>query len=71
MLTCLDGPTGCSGPVEFRLTPDRDDFKAFPRCEAHFNLRLIQASRTLDLLSPAPAAWFDQSYAGERWNEDD
>lgn len=70
-LECLDGPKGCAGPVEFRTTPDRDDFRAFPRCEAHFEKRLKEAERTLELLSDVPPRWFDPAYAGERWDEDD
>lgn len=69
-LTCLDGPKGCAGPVEYVTTPDRSDGKAFPRCEAHFERRLISAYQTLELLSPIPPPWFDPAYAGERWDED-
>jgi hypothetical protein len=70
-LECLDGPEECGGEVEFRTTPDRDDFRAFPRCEVHFERRLGEAERTLELLSDVPAPWFDPSYAGERWQEED
>jgi hypothetical protein len=65
---CLDGPRDCAGPVEYRMTPDRHD-RAFPRCEAHFEKRLAQAERNLELMSPTPARWFDPSYAGESWDE--
>lgn len=68
-LNCLDGPQGCSGPVEYRTTPDREDGKHFPRCEAHFEKRLAAVQRNLELMSPSPAPWFDASYAGERWDE--
>lgn len=70
-LRCLDGPEGCSGPVEHRTTPDRDDFKAFPRCEAHFERRLKEAERNRELLSDVAPSWFDPMYVGERWDEDD
>jgi len=56
--------------VEYHLNHDRDDFKAFPRCEHHQALRLAQAERTRELLSDVPPAWFDPSYAGERWDEE-
>ena len=69
-LICQDGPEGCRGPVEWRTTPDRDDFKHFPRCEAHFERRCEQAERTLELMSDVPPRWFDPAYAGERWDED-
>ena len=68
MPTCLDGPEGCSGPVEYRMMPD--NVRSFPRCEAHFELRLVKAEHNMELLSPARPAWFDESYAGERWDED-
>ena len=70
-LSCLDGPADCAGPVEWRTTPDREDFKSFPRCEFHFARRLDAASANLEQLSPCPPAWFDPSLVGERWDEDD
>jgi hypothetical protein len=70
-LECLDGPENCKGPIEYRWTPDRDDFKSFPRCEYHFNKRLEQAEKNMELLSDVPPDWFDPTYAGERWDEDD
>jgi hypothetical protein len=71
-LRCLEAGRGdCFGPVELRTTPDRSDGKHFPRCEAHFDARLASSARTLELLSPSPAPWFDPSYAGERWDEDE
>jgi hypothetical protein len=70
-LRCLDAGQGdCSGPVEPRLLPDRDDLKAFPRCEAHFEKRLATVSRTLELTSPVRASWFNEADAGEHWGED-
>lgn len=67
---CLQEGPDCRGKVEYHLNPDRDDFKTFPRCEYHQQLRLDQAERNLELLSNVPPSWFDPSYAGERWNED-
>lgn len=69
-LRCLDGPDGCAGAVEYRTTPDRRDGRAFPRCAAHFEQRMESVQRNLELMSPARPAWFDESYAGERWEED-
>jgi hypothetical protein len=70
-LECMDSHKGgCRGKVEYRLSPDRSDFKSFPRCEAHFDERLASAERTLELMSDTRPAWFDESYAGERWEED-
>lgn len=71
-IDCLDdhGQGECSGPVEFRTTPDRDDLRHFPRCEAHFDKRLAAAERTRDLRGDVPPPWFDPAYADERWDED-
>jgi hypothetical protein len=68
-LECLDGPEGCEGEVELRWSPD-NLAKPWPRCDAHFARRLEQAEHNLELMSPAPPDWFDESYAGERWDED-
>jgi hypothetical protein len=69
-LRCIDGPEGCSGPVEMHTTPDRRDGKSFARCEAHFERRMASVERNLELTSDTPPAWFDPSYAGEQWDED-
>jgi hypothetical protein len=70
-LRCLEHGEDCKGPVEMRVTPDRTDGRAFARCEAHFEARLASAERNSELLSPSRPAWFDESYAGERWEEDE
>jgi hypothetical protein len=67
---CLQEGPCCSGPVAYHLNPDRDDLRAFPRCEYHQEARLAEAERNLELLSDTPPAWFDPAYAGERWEED-
>jgi hypothetical protein len=68
---CLDRHKGgCRGKVEYHLMPDRQDFKTFPRCEAHFERRLAEAERTLELLSDTRPSWFDEANVGERWEED-
>jgi hypothetical protein len=70
-LSCVDrgGAEPCAGEVEYRTTPDRADGKPFPRCEHHFDLRMRSVERNLELQSPVRPAWFDESYAGERWDE--
>jgi hypothetical protein len=68
--TCLNEGSDCRGRVEFHLNPDRDDFKAFPRCEYHQAKRLEQADKNREYMSDTPPAWFDPSYAGERWDEE-
>lgn len=69
MLTCLD--CGTDEGVEYRTTPDRSDGKAFPRCEPCFGRRLEDSAHILELTSPTRPSWFDESAAGERWDEDD
>jgi hypothetical protein len=59
------------GAVEFHLNPDRDDLKSFARCEFHQAKRLEAAERNRDMRGDLAPAWFDPSYAGERWDEDD
>lgn len=68
---CLESSPACKGKVEFHLNPDRDDLKAFPRCEFHQERRLDAAERTREFRSDVPPSWFDPAYAGERWDEDD
>lgn len=67
---CLEEGPGCQGEVEYFISPDRRDMKAFPRCAYHRDKRLDQAEKNLELLSDVPPDWFDPSYAGERWDED-
>lgn len=67
-MKCLDCRT--EEGVEFRTTSDRMDGKAFPRCEPCFEKREAKSAHNLELMSPTPAPWFDESYAGERWDED-
>lgn len=67
---CLEEGPACAGEVEFHLNPDRDDLKAFPRCEFHQARRLEMANETREFRSDVSPAWFDPAYAGERWDED-
>lgn len=69
-LECLDGPEDCDGEVDYRTTPDRRDFKSFPRCEAHFLKRLKESEKNMELMSDVAPSWFDPTYAGERWDEE-
>lgn len=65
---CLNhGPT-CSGAVEYRM-PLSGTGRAFPRCEHHWSLRLVEQER-IDRTYPVHApSDFDPSYAGESWDE--
>lgn len=67
---CLNEGPDCNGPVEYHHNPDRDDFKTFPRCEAHQALRLNQAEETMRRYPVNAPADFDPSYAGERWDDE-
>ena len=67
-LFCLDGRDDCAGEIAFRALPGRHDLKAFPRCEAHFQARLADAERDLELLADTQPRWFDAGYAGEHWH---
>lgn len=71
-LKCMDArpDSPCKGDVEYRITPDRRDMRAFPRCEGHFERRLRDAEKNLELMSDVPPSWFDPTYVGESWDED-
>lgn len=69
-LRCLEEGPDCEGEVEMFLSPDRDDFKHFPRCQFHIQKRLDDAEKNMELLSDVPPSWFDPAFAGERWDED-
>jgi len=68
--TCVDGPDGCAGTVEFRY-PLSPSGRPFPRCDRHWEARLNEQERinvTYPTLQPAD---FDPGYAGERWDEEE
>jgi hypothetical protein len=70
-LRCIEHGPQCEGRVEYHLNPDRDDLKAFARCEFHQARRLDQAERNREYMSDVAPSWFDPTYAGERWDEDE
>jgi hypothetical protein len=71
---CLDdhGQDECEGRVEYRLALTATGC-SFPRCEYHWNRRLDEQERIgRDFPDSGLApSWFDPSYAGERWDEED
>jgi hypothetical protein len=71
-LRCLDASdrSPCEGDVEMRMTSDRTDGKHFPRCEKHYDAREAKSAHNLELMSPARPSWFDEGYAGERWDDE-
>lgn len=70
---CLEDGPDCEGKVEYHLNPDREDLKTFPRCAYHQGKRLERAEAHIKdgWNSDVPPAWFDPTYAGERWEEDE
>lgn len=71
-LECLDGPEGCQGQIEYRMALSPSG-RQFPRCDHHWLKRLDFQKETKEKYpdTPCAPAWFDPTYAGERWDEDD
>lgn len=69
---CLDGHKGgCSDGVE--LYPSlAGTGTMIPRCEYHQDKHEEQHNDHLKVYPDSPVApsWFDESYAGEHWDED-
>lgn len=66
-----DEDNPCAGPVEFHsIDPGRT--RAHPRCEKHWGQRLDRRENSIEVYenSDVRPAWFDESYAGERWDDD-
>jgi len=74
MLVCLDRhrSTECSEYVEFRISMSPSGV-SYPRCDKHFELayqRYLETEAKYGMSSSVAPAWFDESDAGERWNDD-
>lgn len=68
-LTCLNEGPDCEGPVEYRMAMSATG-KQFPRCDKHFEeayARYEDIQRRYPVNAPSD---FDESYAGEHWDED-
>lgn len=65
---CLDGPDGCEGEKGYHSI---NMGRGFIRCAKHWDERLDKQVHIDELMSPHPAPWFDESYAGERWEEEE
>lgn len=70
---CLEhgGPTPCQGEVNYHaIDPGRT--RAFPRCERHWIDRLERRETSMERYENCDVApaWFDPTYAGERWDAD-
>lgn len=69
-LECLDESTHCRGEVRYRDALTETGVR-YPRCDAHWEKRLAKQRRIdEDYGYSNPPAWFDPSYAGERWDDD-
>jgi hypothetical protein len=70
-LSCLEQSEECEGPVTMQPAPPHGD-RSFPRCQFHADRRWERFENSIEseALSATPPAWFDPSYAGERWDED-
>lgn len=69
-LTCDRAGKRCEGPVEHRLYDNGTRLKTATLCEHHFDERLRAVDRALEYMSPSRPSWFDEGYAGERWDDD-
>ncbi len=72
---CLDARGGrgdCAGATEYRESLSGTG-RSFARCDYHWDKRLDEQERIRRNYpdTPTPPAWFDPTYAGERWDEDD
>ena len=72
-MECLDGPQGCAGEVDERLTRSGSGMR-FPRCEMHYaayaeRMDALHAETRRRYPAMAPDD-FDPSYAGESWDDD-
>jgi hypothetical protein len=70
MGACLDGPSGCRGPVEYRMALSSTG-RSFPRCEHHWDLRLDEQERINERYPATPPPDFDPLDAGESWDDDE
>lgn len=67
-----DPESPCRGAVHWHsIDPGRSS--AHPRCEKHWAERLERRENSIERYadSDIPPSWFDPSYAGERWHDDD
>jgi len=68
-LRCLQRDENCEGEVEYRDALSATG-KMFPRCDAHWEARLIEQDRINETYPHNAPSDFDPSYAGERWDDD-
>jgi hypothetical protein len=70
---CLEIHKGnCAGETDFRY-PLSGTGQSFPRCDHHWDLRLVEQERIDSLYAPnsdSPPDGFDPLDAGERWDDE-
>lgn len=74
-LDCLESgkpDPPCEGAVELRHALSGSGVP-YPRCDHHWRLRVAKQHEMEQRYPDSPHApdWFDPTYAGERWDEDD
>ncbi|OYN81880.1 hypothetical protein CG716_05270 [Mycolicibacterium sphagni] len=66
----------CQGPVN-RYEALSGSGELYPRCTRHYGTYVERVQPRIDAIrqqypdTDTPPSWFDPTYAGERWNEDD
>jgi hypothetical protein len=77
MSRCIsDQGSACEGEVYERQTLSGSGM-TFPRCDKHYAEYVERTQPKIDEVrkrypdSDVPPDWFDPTYAGERWSEDD
>jgi hypothetical protein len=77
MAYCLehDNPADCEGEIEYYYALSGSG-SAYPRCEKGYAEYVMRVQPQMDDIrsrypdSSTPPSWFDESYAGERWDDD-
>lgn len=70
-LECLnsgDSRDKCEGLVEYRMALSATG-RSFPRCAKHWEEALKRWEADSELRSDVAPSWVDESYAGERWDD--
>lgn len=77
-IECLDSyddAANCDGEVSYYFALSGSG-STYPRCEAHYAEYVERVQPQMDDIrsrypdSSQPPSWFDESYAGERWDDD-
>jgi len=66
---CLEFGPECDGDVEYRMALSASG-ESFPRCDHHWDKRLDTEQGIRERYPEHRPSDFDESYAGERWDND-